>query len=305
MQQKEDNRDMKISKFKNQAARIFVEQWIDATIENSALTYQKLDIETSSGRTRVLAVNHPEKHLPSLIYIPGARTCGAFLNLSNQLQILSGEYRIYLLDVVGQIGMSDGNCPNLKDNSYGFWLNEVCQKLNVERAVFVGASFGGQIIIKLAAVAPDKIEKAVLMNPIGFSNISFAPLNLYRTIAPVIFPSRKTVDKFLKHIIFAPSDGITTETKKHVADFIENAVKNFQFAGEYPTKLNDVEIKKLTAETHLIVGESDGLIPFQKTIKRAKELLPNLKSVTNFPEQAHGIEVSSVAIFRLQQILKS
>jgi pimeloyl-ACP methyl ester carboxylesterase len=296
---------MKISKFKNQAAHIFVEQWIDATIENSTLTYQKLDVATSFGRTRVLAVNHSEIHLPSLIYIPGARTCGAFLDLSNQLQILSGKHRIYLLDVVGQIGMSEGNCPNLKDDSYGVWLDEVCRKLEIERAVFVGASFGGQIIIKLAAVAPDKIEKAVLMNPIGFSNISFAPLNLYRTIAPVIFPNRKTVDKFLKHIIFAPNDGIGAETKKCVADFIENAVKNFQFAGEYPTKLNDVEIKKLTAETHLIVGESDGLIPFQKTIKHAKELLPNLKSVTNFPEQAHGIEVSSVAIFRLQQILKS
>ncbi len=296
---------MKISKFKNQAAHIFVEQWIDATIEKSALTYQKLDVETSFGKTRVLAVNHKEKHLPTLIYIPGARTCGAFLDLSNQLQILSGEYRIYLLDVVGQIGMSDGNCPNLKDDSYGVWLNEVCRKLEIERAVFVGASFGGQIIIKLAAVAPESIEKAVLMNPIGFSNISFAPLNLYRTLAPVIFPNRKTVDNFLKHIIFAPNDGISAETKLNVADFIENAVKNFQFAGEYPTKLNDVEIKKLTAETHLIVGESDGLIPFQKTIKRAKELLPNLKSVTNFPEQAHGIEVSSEVIFRLQKILNS
>jgi pimeloyl-ACP methyl ester carboxylesterase len=294
---------MKISKFKNQAARIFVEQWIDGTIENSALTYQKSDVETSFGRTRVLAVNHSEKHLPSLIYVPGARTCGAFLDLSNQLQILSGEYRIYLLDVVGQIGMSDGSCPSLKDNSFGVWLDEVCRKLEIDRAVFVGASFGGQIIIKLAAVAPDKIEKAVLMNPIGFSNISFAPLNLYRTIAPVIFPNRKTVENFLKHIIFAPNDGISAETKSNVADFIENAVKNFQFAGEYPSKLNDMEIKKLTAETHLIVGESDGLIPFQKTIKRAKELLPNLKSVTNFPEQAHGIEVSGDAIFQLRKIL--
>jgi pimeloyl-ACP methyl ester carboxylesterase len=296
---------MKISKFKNQAAQTFVERWIDSTIENSALTYQKLDVETPFGKTRVLAINHSEKHLPSLIYVPGARTCGAFLDLSDRLQILSGEHRIYLLDVVGQIGMSDGNCPNLKDNSYGVWLDEVCRKLEIERAVFVGASFGGQIIIKLAAVAPDKIEKAVLMNPIGFSNISFAPLNLYRTLAPVIFPNRKTVENFLNHIVFAPNDGINRETKSRVADFIENAVKNFQFAGEYPSKLSDAEIKKLTAETHLLVGEADGLIPFQKTIKRAAELLPNLKSVKNFPEQAHGIEVSSNAILRLQEILNS
>ena len=294
---------MKKSKFKNEAAKTFVEQWIDAAIAKSALNYEKLDVETSFGRTRVLAAGHSEKHLQPLVYVPGARTCGAFLALSNQLQILRGEYRIYLLDVVGQVGMSDGDCPSLKDASYGVWLDEVCRKLDIERAVFVGASFGGQIIMKLAAVAPERIEKAVLMNPIGFSNVSFSPLSLYRMLAPVLFPNRKTVESFLDHIVFAPNDGITRETKKRVADFMENAVVNFQFGGEYPSKMQEAEIKKLVAETHLIVGELDGLIPFQKTIKRAEDLLPNLKTVERFPEQAHGIEVSSDAISRLREIL--
>ena len=294
---------MKKSKFKNEAAKTFVEQWIDRTIAKSALTYEKIDVETSFGRTRVLAAGHSEKHLKPLVYVPGARTCGAFLDLSNQLQILRGENRIYLLDVVGQVGMSDGNCPNLKDESYGVWLDEVCRKLGIEQAVFVGASFGGQIIMKLAAAAPNRIERAVLMNPIGFSGVSLSPVSLYRMLAPVIFPSRKTVGNFLARIVFAPNDGISEEIKKRVADFVENAAKNFQFAGEYPSKMNDAEIKKLVAETHLFVGERDGLIPFQKTITRAKDLLPNLKSVKNFPEQAHGIEVSSEAVSRLPEVL--
>ena len=141
------------------------------------------------------------------------------------------------------------------------------------------------------------------MNPIGFSNISFAPLNFIRTIAPVFFPNRKTVNGFLHNIVFAPHDEIKPETKLRVADFVLNAVKNFHFAGEYPSKMSDAEIRRLTAETHLIVGSRDGLIPSEKTIKRAKELLPNLKSVRVLSEQAHGIEVSSEAIFQLQHIL--
>lgn len=294
---------MKKSTFKNQEAKLFVEHWIDLTIENAALNYEKIDVPTSFGNTRVLAFNHSDKRLKPFIYVPGARTCGVFLELSNLLQGISENHRIYLLDVVGQIGLSDGNCPSLKDAGYGVWLNEVCQKLAVERAVFVGASFGGQIIMKFAAVAPEKIEKAVLMNPIGFSNISFAPLNLYRTLAPVIFRSRKTVQKFLDYIVFAPHDGINAKTKERVTDFVENAVKNFQFAGEYPSKMNDAEIKKLVAETHLLVGKRDGLIPFRQTIERAKALLPNLKSVEIFPKQAHGIEVSGDAVLHLQKIL--
>lgn len=294
---------MKESKFKNQEAKIFVEGWIDSVIENSALSFEKFDVDTSFGKTRILSVNRSNQQLMPIVYVPGARTCGAFLALSNQLQVLSDNYRIYLLDVVGQVGMSGGACPSLKDNSYGIWLDEVCRKLGIERAFFVGASFGGQIIMKFAAVAPERIEKAVLMNPIGFSNVSFSPLSLYRMLAPVVFPTRKTVENFLNHIVFAPNDGIGSETKKRVADFMENAVKNFQFAGEYPSRMNDAEVEKLSAETHLLVGERDGLIPFRKTVQRAEKLLPNLKSLKTFPEQAHGIEVSSDAIFQLQKIL--
>jgi len=294
---------MKTSVFKSRGAKDLTDRWIDAVIEKSDLNYEKIDAATSFGRTRVLAVNHSAQHLKPLVYVPGARTCGAFLDLSNSLRILSDRYRIYLLDVVGQIGMSDGNCPDLNDASYGVWLDETVRKLNVEQAVFVGASFGGQIIIKLAAAAPERIEKAVLMNPIGFSNVSFSPINLYRMLLPVVFPSRKTVENFLRHSVFAPGDGISANAKTRVADFVENAVINFKFAGAYPSRMKDAEIKKLAAETHLLVGEQDGLIPFRKTIERAENLLPNLKTVKIFPEQAHGIEVSQAAIVQLNDIL--
>ena len=295
---------MKKSEFKNQKGKQFVEDWIDSTIEQTDLNYEKLDVETSFGNTRVLSVNHLNLRLKPLIYVPGARTCGAFLELSNQLHTLSSDYRIYLLDVVGQIGMSEGNCPSLKDTSYGIWLNEVCRKLKIEQAVFVGASFGGQIIMKFAAVAPELIEKVVLMNPIGFSNISFAPVNLYRTLLPLIFPNRKNVDKFLNTIVFSPKDGISPETKKSVADFVENAILNFRFGGEYPSRMSDAEIKNLSAETYLIVGKRDGLIPYKKTIKRAQNLLTNLKSVHICANQAHGIEVSPETIVHLREVLK-
>ena len=138
---------MKKSKFKNQTAKIFVEQWIDSIIQKSALSYEKFDAITSFGKTRILSVNHAQKELKPIVYVPGARTCGIFLDLSNQLQILANKHRIYLLDVVGQVGMSDVNCPSLKDSSYGKWLDDICQQTGVDNGIFVGASFGGQIIL--------------------------------------------------------------------------------------------------------------------------------------------------------------
>ncbi|HEX8552051.1 MAG TPA: alpha/beta hydrolase [Abditibacteriaceae bacterium] len=295
---------MKKSSFKTSKSRTFVTDWIDETVRRSSLEYETLDVETSFGKTRVLCVNHSNKALKPLVYVPGARTCGIFLDLSNQLQTLAANHRIYLLDVVGQVGLSDGTNPSLKDASYGVWLADVCRSLEIESAVFVGASFGGQIILKLATAAPELLAKAILLNPIGFSNISFAPANLLRTLAPVVSPTRRNVDNFLNTIVFAPNDGITAETKTRVADFVENAVQNFKFAGEYPSRMPDAEIEKLTAETHLVVGKCDGLIPHQKTVTRAKKLLPNLKSVHICAEQAHGIEVSGETIAQLRRILQ-
>ncbi len=296
---------MRKSKFKTDAARKFTEEWVDSFIDQSSLIYEKLDVETSFGKTRILCVDHEKKDLKPIMFVPGARTCGMFWDINDNLKILGNKYRIYLVDVVGQPGLSDGNCPNLKDESYGNWLNEVCEGIGFDRGAFVGASFGGLLIFKLSGVAPEKIEKAVLMNPIGLSNISFHPKSMFNTLLPVFFPSRKNVDKFLKTIVFSETEHPDDERFSRLADYVENSIKGFQFKGEYPSKLNDGEIVKLVAETHLLVGDSDGLIPYKNTIGRGERLLRNLKSVDVFKNVGHGIEVSEKAIVRLKEILEN
>ena len=294
---------MRFSKYKTIEARRAVESWVDYFAEKSALEYEKLNIATAFGNTRILAVNHEKRYLKPLLFIPGARTCGIFWDINNHLQVLGNEYRIYLLDVVGQASLSDGNCPRLASDDYGNWLNEVCWAINFEKGSVIGCSFGGLLIFKLAAIAPERIEKAVLMNPVGLSYISLSPWTLYNTLKPVYFPTRSNVETFMGRIVFSPTEKPNGELWKRVADYIEISVRDFEFGGDYPTKLTDEEIVKLKAETHLIVGKSDALIPQHKTIKRAKELLPNLKSIEVLPEIGHGIELSATAIEKLQTIL--
>lgn len=294
---------MKLSKFKTAEARQSVENWVDYFAGKSALNYQKLDVATRFGNTQLLAANHEKRELKPLLFIPGARTCGIFWDANNHLQMLGDEYRIYLLDVVGQPSLSDGNCPRLASDEYGEWLDEVCAKINFDKGCFVGASFGGLLIFKLAAVAPERIEKAVLMNPVGLSYISLAPRTLFYTLLPVYFPTRKNVETFMRKIVFSPSEKPDGETWKLLADYIEISVRDFEFAGDYPTKLTDEEIVKLQAETHLIVGAADALIPQTKTVERARKLLPNLKSVEILREIGHGIEISAKAIEKLKAIL--
>ncbi|MEZ5426815.1 MAG: alpha/beta hydrolase [Pyrinomonadaceae bacterium] len=143
------------------------------------------------------------------------------------------------------------------------------------------------------------------MNPVGLSYISLLPQKLFYTLLPVFFPTRRNVETFMNRMVFTPEEKPEGELWRQLADYIEISVKDFEFGGDYPTKLADAEIVRLKAETHLIVGENDALIPQHKTVKRARKLLPNLKSVDVLPNIGHGIELSSSAIEKLKAVLET
>ena len=294
---------MKTSNFKTVSARQALEKWIDYFVEKSSLPYAKLDVATSYGTTRLLAVNHENQNLKPILFLPGARTCGIFWDLNNHLHLLGYNYRIYLLDVIGQPSLSSGNCPDIKGDGYGVWLKEVCDEIGFKKGICVGASFGGELIFKLAAIEPSLIEKAVLMNPIGLSFISLSPRTLYYTLLPIYSPARKNIRKFFEKIVFTPEEKLDDEKFEMLIDYTENVLKNFDSQAQNPIKLSDAEIKKLQAETYLIVGAKDGLIPQHKTVERARKILPNLKDVTVFPNIAHGIETQTAAILKLREVL--
>lgn len=294
---------MRQSRFKTEEAHDWLKTWVREMSERLTLRYEELDVETRLGTTRLLAARHEQRDLEPMLFIPGARTCGIFWDLRNHLHSLGEDYRIYLLDVVGQPSLSALSCPVLKSTEYGVWLDEVCEAIGFRRGTVVGASFGGLLIFKLAAVAPERISKAILCNPVGLSYISMKPMALYNTLLPVFRPTRANVENFLSKIVFTPSDKPTGTLWNELVDYVELSVGDFEFKGDYPTRLSNKEVMALTAETHLIIGSGDTLIPQKRTIKRGKKLLSNLASVTVLPDVGHGIELSPMVVDAIGNVL--
>lgn len=274
-------------------------------VRRVTLNYHELDVETTFGTTRLLAARHERKDLEPILFIPGARTCGIFWDLNDHLHGLADNYRIYLLDVVGQPSLSALSSPTLSSNEYGIWLDEVCEAIGFHRGIVVGASFGGLLIFKLAAVAPKRIARAVLCNPIGLSYISLNPVSLYYTLLPVYRPTRRNVETFLSKMVFAQNGRPNGKLWNQLVDYVELSVRNFEFNGDYPTRLSNRDITALTAETHLIVGSDDALIPQKRTVRRARKLLSNLASVTVLPNVGHGIELSPMVVESIHNILNA
>jgi pimeloyl-ACP methyl ester carboxylesterase len=115
-----------------------------------------------------------------------------FWDLNDNLKPLKKDFRIYLVDVVGQPGLSSGNSPDVKTDEFGLWICEVLDGLKLEKVNIAGASFGGLLGMKLANVAPERITNMVLLNPIGFGYITLAPESLFLIFCPFFLRLIKT-----------------------------------------------------------------------------------------------------------------
>lgn len=292
------------SKYKHQNSRKWLETWLKDVFRTNNLKYESLEIETFLGKTSVLAKNREREDLEAVIFLPGGRTCGIFWDFTNNLAPLYDDYRIFLIDINGQPGLSDGGAPPIDSDGYGRWLKELVAGLGLAEANFVGASFGGSLIMKLGEVESGLIKRAVMCNPAGFVNISIKPRNIYYLLMPLLLPSEKTVKNFLNKIIFHSDFAFAPKKREQLAEFILYTNMYFQMGVENPRPFADETLKKLNAPSYLILDRDDIFIPQSKTQERAEKLLPNLKETIWLEKHGHGIELATEIGFELKRILR-
>lgn len=270
--------------------------WVKELETLNAKSYKSIQVETTLGKTQVWVLNDANKELETLIIFPGARTTALFWDFDNGLNNLGEKFRIFMVETNGLPNLSDGATPDIKSNDYGEWAAEVLTKLNVAQAFVAGASFGGLVCMKLALVAPDKINAAFLINPGCLQPFSLSLKNLYYNLLPIIAPTRNNVASFLDKAVFCkPNHQLSEAAEKLIIDYEVFALTRYNDNTQKPYYMGD-ELKNVNVDTYLLVGDNDMLFPFQKSIKNAKEKLKGLKDVIVFENVGHGIETYSEAI---------
>lgn len=293
------------SSFKSPEDYKTLEKW-NAEIQRLYGTkYERIDIKTGLGNTVVWALNNAKTELEPMVVFPGARTCAMFWEMNNVLGELKNDYRIYLVDVNGQPSLSDGNTPDIKSKDYGIWATEVLKGLGLEKATVAGASLGGLICLKLCMVAPEIVDKAILLNPAGLGNFSLSIKNLYYNILPIVSPSRNSVSKFLENAVFCGNNhNIPAKDKDLLIDYQMLALTRFNDKSDKPAKgILAEELKQITSKIYLILGDKDILFPYRKSVEIAKKHLKNLQDVSVLKDTAHGIELSKEALEIVKRIM--
>jgi lipase len=99
---------------------------------------------------------------PALVCLHGVTAHGTrFRRLAEDR--LASRFHVLAPDLRGH-GRSDWE-PPWRLETYVADVEETLDDLGVETAVFMGHSFGGRLILELAACAPTRVERAILLDP--------------------------------------------------------------------------------------------------------------------------------------------
>lgn len=283
----------------------FFRNWQSELEAQTGTIYHELILQTSLGKTVVHVINPELTNTETLVVFPGFRTFGLIWDVDNNLAELKKKYRIFLVDINGQPCMSEGNSPSIKNNDYGIWAKEVITQLSKKKVTIAGASFGGLVCIKTSLVCPELINKIILLNPGCMQMFSLKLKNMYYNFLPIIATTRNNVAKFLKTIVFY-SDHHSVEHKAFnmLNEYEYFAIKNYVDKTEKPYEIPDHEMKQVSNDVYLLVGEKDLLFPYKHSVSKAKRCLSKLKEVHILPDTGHGIEISKPAMNIVARIME-
>jgi pimeloyl-ACP methyl ester carboxylesterase len=182
-----------------------------------------------------------------------------------------GRYRVYAPDTIGHPGKSAQVRLSTRDQSYGQWLNDVLDGLGLDRAAFIGGSFGAGMILRLAAYAPQRIGKMALFVPSGIVSVPITSM-VFRIGLPylhyLLLPSRQRLLRAVKWM--------GSEIEDDVLQLIEAIFQHVRVEADMPRPATKAELANLTAPTLLIAAEKDVMFPGKAVVRRAKKIIPNL-----------------------------
>ena len=226
-------------------------------------------VPTRSGETHVLVAGR--EGAPPLVMLHGALATSA--HAMGELGPLLDRFRVYAPDVIGQsVKSADVRLP-LDGVAYGEWLADVLDEVGLERAHLYGISWGGFVACKLAQLAPNRVDRLVLLVPAGivsgsawsgFTQVGL-PLALYR-----MFPSKERLHRFVGSMMT-----ITTDAW---ADYFGEALRSYKLDIRVPPLLTPEALAGFTRPT-LVFGASDDIsFPGPALIARMKVLIPHAET---------------------------
>ncbi|MUH35533.1 alpha/beta hydrolase [Zobellia amurskyensis] len=264
--------------FKTEIGKKEILDLYDQKLEELNIDFTYLNIDTSFGKTNIIATG--ESTNPPIILIHGSNGCApiALETYPN----LSKSFRVYAVDVVAQPNKSEDRWLSMKDDSYGRWVNEIISSLKLEKVTLVGFSLGGLIILKTLEFDESKVKQVYLAAPAYIVNGN--PLKaLFKIFIPMKRFMRtqkmKHIEKFLRELF--------TERDEFAISYLSKVFLHFKMDFTPVPVISKSRASSIQTPITLFAAQDDILFPGIKMIKRARKIFPSLKSVQMFEASKH------------------
>ncbi|NDJ59527.1 MAG: alpha/beta hydrolase [Chloroflexi bacterium] len=268
--------------------------WYESALAQLPVDVESRYVATRYGRTHLLVTGPPDA--PPLVLVQGYGASAPLWH--KQIADFAAEYRVYALDTVGHPGRSDPNPPPFFDDAYAKWLVDVLDALGLERVRVAGVCLGGWVVIRLGIYAPERVEKAVLLSPVGLARFKI----YIRSGVPLILNMGGDLEaagqRLLVHAFTPPGSNLTfdrqlaralTLTIKYyrintivgiqnddptLREMWQSARILFSFVRGTPR----AELRRFDIPTLLIVGEHEAIYNAQAAVRRARAALPHVRA---------------------------
>jgi pimeloyl-ACP methyl ester carboxylesterase len=181
--------------------------------------------------------------------------------LLNVAPTLSRYFRIIIPDIIG-FGHSDKPIAEYSMDFFVRFLQAFLDKLNIEKAIICGHSFGGYLATEFAIRSSNRVEKLVLIAPVGITQSLTLVFDQY--ILAALFPTYENALKAFRNTAFDPR----FVTEDSVRDFIRritlpNAKYAFMsiFLGIRHSPNLLYRLPKIKSPSLIIWGENDNMTP--------------------------------------------
>ncbi|NUV70648.1 alpha/beta fold hydrolase [Streptomyces sp. CAI-121] len=143
---------------------------------------------------------------PVLLLHGGGPGASGVSNYSRNITELAKEFRVIVPDLPGYGRSSKGIDPTDPFGALATGIRGVLDQLDLEKAHFVGNSYGGACALRLALDTPQRVDRMVLMGPGGIGTTRALPtpgLNSLLNYYAGDGPSRRKLETFIRdYLVF-------------------------------------------------------------------------------------------------------
>jgi pimeloyl-ACP methyl ester carboxylesterase len=258
--------------FKSDESRARYLAAYDAVLAAWPVPSEEIDLPTPLGTTHVIASGRPEA--PPLVLLPSFAGTATVWRLN--VEALSQRFRTYAVDVIGQPGKSLAVRRPRDRHDYAGWLVDLLDGLKVERAAFAGCSFGAFLALNQAALTPERVERAIAIDPVGvFASQYWRLFYAMRIRRPLLRLARRLTGarraaSMADLVRRPPRDSLwAAQMAVTMAESPEVAVIN-------PPVLTRAELRGIRPPVLLLIGADETLYDPAQTLALARSRIPGL-----------------------------